>query len=382
MPLSLIKSNPKKEQIERSPHGVAKSNPFAAITHGHSLAEAIVDAIREPLLVLDPGLRVITASRSFYRTFAVKPRKTEGRLLFELGDGQWNIPALRTLLEDIIRKRRTIEAFEVEHEFPTIGRRVMLVNARRVFDEDGSASAILLAIEDVTRRREAEREKDELLQQKEILLQEMQHRVANSLQIIASILLLKARTVQSEETRLHLQDAHQRVMSVATVQQQLQPSGLNESIWIGPYLTRLCESLAASMIGERRPLSIKVQETSGRAVSRDAVSLGLIVTELVINALKHGFPSGAEGEILVIYDAQDCGWRLSVCDNGSGSQEAASESPHAGLGTSIVEALAHQLNAMVVKKSGPAGTTVTITASAISASAATVKVGSQTPRPT
>jgi len=71
-----------------------------------------------------------------------------------------------------------------------------------------------------------------------------------------------------------------------------------------------------------------------------------------------------------------------VCDNGSGSQEAASESPHAGLGTSIVEALAHQLNAMVVKKSGPAGTTVTITASAISASAATVKVGSQTPRPT
>ena len=83
----MIKSNPKKGQIERSPHGVAKSNPFTAITHGHSLAEAIVDAIREPLLVLDPGLRVITASRSFYRTFAVKPQKTEGRLLFELGDG-------------------------------------------------------------------------------------------------------------------------------------------------------------------------------------------------------------------------------------------------------------------------------------------------------
>jgi len=298
LPLSLIKSNPKKEQIERSPHGVAKSNPFAAITHGHSLAEAIVDAIREPLLVLDPGLRVITASGSFYRTFAVTPRKTEGRLLFELGDGQWNIPALRTLPEDIIPKRRTIEAFEVEHEFPTIGRRAMLVNARRVFDEDGSASAILLAIEDVTRRREAEREKDELLQQKEILLQEMQHRVANSLQIIASILLLKARTVQSEETRLHLQDAHQRVMSVATVQQQLQPSGLNESIWIGPYLTRLCASLAASMIGERRPLSIKVQATSGSAVSAEAVSLGLIVTELVINALKHGFQGEGEGEIL------------------------------------------------------------------------------------
>lgn len=108
------------------------------------MAEAVVDAIREPLLVLDLDLRVI-ASRSFYRTFAVTPRKTEGRLLFELGDGQGNIPKTRTVLEDIIPKRRNVEAYEVEHDFPAIGRRVMLVNARRVFDEDGSVSAILLA---------------------------------------------------------------------------------------------------------------------------------------------------------------------------------------------------------------------------------------------
>jgi two-component sensor histidine kinase len=344
---------------------VAKRNHFAAIAGGHDLAEAIVDAIREPLLVLDPDLRVIAASRSFYRTFAVTPRKTEGQLVFELGDGQWNIPGLRTLLEDIIPKRRTVEAYEVDHEFPTIGRRVMLLNARRVFDEDGSASAILLAIEDVTRRHEAEREKDELLQQKEILLQEMQHRVANSLQIIASILLIKARTVQSEETRLHLQDTHQRVISVATVQQQLHASGLNERIEIGPYLTKLCASLGASMIGERRQLLIKVKATSGKAVSSEAVSLGLIVTELVMNALKHGFPSSEEGEILVSYDAQNSGWRLSVSDNGSGAQEGSGEPPHTGLGTSIVEALAHQLEATVQKKSGPKGTTVTITAPAV-----------------
>ena len=345
---------------------MAKRNPFAAIAHGHDLAEAIVDAIREPLLVLDPDLRVIAASRSFYRTFPVLPRKTAGRLLFELGDGQWDIPGLRTVLEDIIPKRRTVEAYEVEHDFPSIGRRVMLLNARRVFDETGSASAILLAIEDVTRRRDADREKNDLLQQKEVLLQEMQHRVANSLQIIASILLLKARTVKSEETRLHLRDAHQRVMSVATVQEQLHASGLNERIEIGPYLTKLCAGLAASMVGERRPLSIKVQATSGGAVSSEAVSLGLIVTELVINALKHGFPSGEEGEILVKYEAHNSGWRLSVSDDGSGNQEAGGDPPHMGLGTSIVEALAHQLAATVQKTSGPQGTTVTITATAVS----------------
>jgi chemotaxis protein methyltransferase CheR len=277
-----------------------------------------------------------------------------------LGDGQWNIPALRTVLEDIIPRHRTVEAYEVEHEFPTIGRRIMLLNARQVFDEDGSAIALLLAIEDVTERRDTEREKDELLRQKEILLEEMQHRVANSLQIIASILLLKARTVQSEETRLHLHDAHQRVMSVATVQQQLRASGLNEQIEIGLYLSKLCDSLAASMVGERRPLSVRVQATSGTATSSEVVSLGLIVTELVINALKHAFPGGEAGEILVSYEARGSGWRLSVSDNGSGPGEA--ERPYAGLGTSIVEALARQLDAIVQKSSGPDGTTVSIVA--------------------
>ena len=340
---------------------MADHNPLAAVAHGHTLAEAIVATVREPLVVLDRDLRVITASRSFYRRFAVEPQDTQGRRLYELGDGQWNIPALRIVLEDIIPRHRTVEAYEVEHEFPTIGRRVMLLNARRVFDEDGSTAALLLAIEDVTQRRDADREKDELLRLKEVLLQEMQHRVANSLQIIASILLLKARTVRSEETRLHLRDAHQRVMSVATVQQQLHASGLNESIDIGPYLSKLCESLAASMVGEHRPVSIRVEATSGKAVSAEAVSLGLIVTEIVINALKHAFPSGEDGEILVRYDAQEFGWRLSVVDTGSG--EATNDPPHTGLGTSIVEALAHQLNAEVHRSSGPQGTTVTITES-------------------
>ena len=83
---------------------MADRNPLAAVTHGHSLAEAIVDTVREPLVVLDRDLRVIAASRSFYQTFAAEPQKTEGRMLYELGDGQWNIPALRTVLEDVIRK--------------------------------------------------------------------------------------------------------------------------------------------------------------------------------------------------------------------------------------------------------------------------------------
>jgi len=324
------------------------------------LADAIVDTVREPLVVLDRDLRVVTASRSFYQTFGVKPENTIGQMFYDLGDGQWNIPALRKLLEEVIPEQHIIEAYEVEHEFPTIGQRVMLLNARQVFDEEHRGLALLLAIEDVTERRNAEREKDELLREKEMLLQEMQHRIGNSLQIIASILLIKARTVQSEETRIHLQEAHQRIMSVATLQQHLKPSALGNRIEIAPYLTKLCESLENSMIADRRPLSLVVQASTGTALSNEAVSIGLIVTELVINALKHAFADGSQGEIMVKYDFDGADWRLSVSDNGMGRQDQGDEPARSGLGTSLIEALARQLDARVEGSSGPRGTLVSI----------------------
>ena len=236
----------------------------------------------------------------------------------------------------------------------------LLLNARQVFDEANPNSAILLAIEDVTHRRAAEREKDELLREKEMLLEEMRHRVANSLQIIASILLLKARTVQSEETRRHLQDAHQRVMSVATVQEQLRGTGHGDRIEIGPYLDKLCDSLAKSMIGADRSVAVVVKAGAGAAVSGQAVSIGLIVTELLINAVKHAFPAERSGNIRVGYDATGSGWRLSVSDDGVGRSSKGGQPTSTGLGTSIVEALAHQLDARVEVSSGPQGTTVSV----------------------
>ena len=212
---------------------------FTAISDAWALAQGIVDTVREPVLVLDKELRVITASRSFYSGFKVSPKDTQGRHLYALGDRQWNIPKLRVLLEKIIPEKGVMEGYEVEHEFPSLGRRTMCLNARQVFCEGGTNATILLGMEDITERRSLAREKDELLKQKGVLLEELQHRVANSLQIIASILLMKARTAQSEETRLHLQDAHKRVMSIAAVQKQLHASGGNGSIDIGPYLARL-----------------------------------------------------------------------------------------------------------------------------------------------
>jgi two-component sensor histidine kinase len=327
-----------------------------------AFAQAIVDTVREPFLVLDQDLRVLAASRSFYSTFEVSPADTQGRLLYALGDGQWDIPGLRLLLEKIVPERGVMEDYEVDHVFPDIGQRTMLLNARKVFYEGGSHTTILLGIEDVTAQRILEREKDGLLIDKDVLFEELQHRVSNSLQIIASILLMKARVVQSQETKFHLQDAHKRVLSVAAVQKQLHASGATGSVEISPYLTKLCASLATSMIGDTRPIFLNVVGEAGSASSREAESLGLIVTKVVMNALKHAFPDDkAKGQITVAYDRAGTNWKLSISDNGVGKSDGIMAYEKSGLGTGIIKALSNQLDAQVKTVTGPDGTTVSIT---------------------
>jgi chemotaxis protein methyltransferase CheR len=337
------------------------------IEDAQTLAQAIVDTIHEPLLVLDAAFSVLAASRSFYEIFKVDPEHTVGCLLYALGDGQWDIPALRVLLETIIPEHVAMNGFEVDHDFPGLGRRIMLLNARKVVYETSTNSTILLAFTDITARRAIEREKEslldrtrDLLDQKQVLLQEMQHRVANSLQIIASILMLKARAVTSEETRFHLKDAHQRVISVAEVQSHLHASGGVDQIEVGPYLTKLCASLAASMIGDSQPIELLVVADHGTIGSDKAVSIGLIVTELLINAVKYAFPVfKADARVTVTFASDDDAWTLTVGDNGVGKAADAAPSKHGGLGTVIVDALVKQLDGRMTVVSTD-GMTVTI----------------------
>lgn len=117
--------------------------------------KTVVDVVREPILILDKDFRVMAANEPFYRTFQVEPKDTEHKVVYELGDGQWNIPALRKLLEDILPQNTFFKGFEVTHEFPAIGHKVMILNARQIHFKDAAASAaypsiILLAMEDVT----------------------------------------------------------------------------------------------------------------------------------------------------------------------------------------------------------------------------------------
>lgn len=343
--------------------------PVDNLEDANILAQAIVNTIPEPFLVLDAGLRVVSASRSFCDTFKVDAEDTRGRLLYALGDGQWDIPALRALLETIIPDRVAMDGFEVEHDFPRIGTKTMLLNARKVVYADSKDITILLAFQDVTARRVIEREKEdilaqskELLRQKQILFDEMRHRVANSLQIIASILMLKARAVSSEETRLELHDAHQRVMSVAAVQEHLHETDGIEQVNVKTYLGKLCEGLATSMVSESQPVTIKVMADDGMVPSAKAVSLGLIVTELVINALKHAFTTPrTDAVILVTYEIDSSDWKLIVSDNGVGKSDDDVGGHDSGLGTTIVKALARQLDARVEMQSKSSGLSIAIT---------------------
>lgn len=339
------------------PEGAIIMHRIAHPDVAHSLALAILASSDAPALLLDENLAVVAASDSFYRTFALEPENVAGCPLFELGAGEWDVPQLRSLL-DVTLSDAAIEVYEMDLKGDSAPRRLVL-NARKLDYGDAEQVRLLLTICDVTEARISAKLKDDLLREKAILLQELQHRVANSLQIIASVLMQSARRVQSEEVRGHLHDAHHRVMSIATLQQQLAASRLGD-VELRGYFTRLCASLGASMIHDHDQISIAVTADRSSVNPDISVSLGLIVTELVINALKHAFPGDRSGKILVDYHAHGPDWTLSVSDNGVGTPEALAAA-RPGLGTSIVEALANQLDASVETEGGYPGTTVSIT---------------------
>jgi two-component sensor histidine kinase len=330
-----------------------------------NLALAVVASSTAPLLLLDGDLTLIAASKSFCRAFQIDPAGLADCPLAKLGAGEWNVPQLHTLLTAAAAGFAEIEDYEIDLNRKGRESRRLVLNAQKLEYGNDDSIRLLLAVSDVTDARVAEKLKDDLLKEKAVLLQELQHRVANSLQIIASVLMQSARKVQSDETRTHLFDAHQRVMSVAALQQQLATSSASD-VELKPYFTALCESIGASMIRDHNQLSLNVSVDNSATAADVSVSLGLIVTELVINALKHAFPGDRKGKIKVDYHSHGPNWTLSVTDNGIGMPaDTASAKP--GLGTSIVQALTKQLQAVVEVTDAKPGTAVSVAHTQIAA---------------
>ena len=330
-----------------------------------SLMLAVIASSDAPLVLLDGQLKVVAASASFCRVFQIDPASVPGNRFSALGEGEWNVPQLGSLLEGTASGAAEVHAYEFDLNRSGQESRLLVLNAHKLDYDDKEQVRVLLAVAGVTEVRASEKLKDNLLREKAILLQEVQHRVANSLQIIASILMQSARKVQSDETRGHLHDAHGRLMSIAAVQQHLAASRLGK-VGLRPYIVQLCKSLGASMIHDPKVLSIEVVVDDSETDADISVSLGLIVTELVINALKHAFPGHRGGKIMVGYKSHGPNWTMSVSDNGVGML-AASAGNKPGLGTNIVEALAKRLDAKVEVASAHPGTAVSIVHAKIAA---------------
>lgn len=326
------------------------------------LALEVILSSDAPLLMLDGNLLIVAASKSFCRAFHINPSTTIGKPMADLGAGEWNVPQLDSLLRATASGYAEVEGYEMTLKRLDRPPAHLVINAHKIEYPDGANIRLLLSVLDVTAARHNEKAKDDLVREKAVLLQELQHRVANSLQIIASVLMQSARKIQSEETRGHLYDAHSRVMSVAALQKQLATSQVAE-VRLRSYFDDLCRSIGASMIHDRNLVSLAVTVDDSIVKAEISISLGLIVTELVINSLKHAFPEGRGGRIAVDYRSSGGDWVLSVGDDGIG-MPTVEDGAKPGLGTNIVKALATQVDAVIeIADAGP-GTLVSLRHSA------------------
>jgi PAS domain S-box-containing protein len=320
----------------------------------------VVETIREGLLVLEPDLTVRFANRSFCDTFAVRLEETVGRKLYELGDGQWDISELRSLIEAVLPEHTTIEAFQVDRTFPKIGQRVMVLSARKVSRPGYQTKQILLAIDDITDRVRLERERAAAHDRIAALLQELGHRVKNSLQIISYIINLEARHHKSGEGRAALERVSNRIAALGQLYAKLTTVQSVEVVDAAVYLDALCRDLIASVHEEEAGTSITVKtEIESATLPADrAISLGLIVNELVTNAVKYAFPGEKSGTVWVRLKRVQGLLHLTVSDDGTGLDPRRADS---GIGGRLIEIFAQQLGGQVERESGSNGTTVLLT---------------------
>jgi len=316
----------------------------------------LVETVREGILVLDPDLTIRFANRSFCQTFAVAPEHTVGRKLYEIGNGQWDIPKLRTALETIISGRNSIEAFEVEYFFPSLGRRILVLDPRKVYRPGNKLRQILLAIEDVTERARLEREHAAAHERIGMLLQELTHRVKNSLQFIAAMVMIEARSHRSGEGRAALERVSHRITALGQLYSQLSKANTVEDVDAATYLDELCRDLIESVHKEGDTSIVLKTDIESELLPTDrAIPIGLIVNELVTNAVKYAFPGEAKGTVMVTLKRVPGELRLTVADDGRGLDPRRADS---GLGGRLVDGFAQQLGGQIERQSDSQGTTV------------------------
>jgi PAS domain S-box-containing protein len=240
--------------------------------------EKLIDSVRDALLILTPDLKVVSANQPFYDIFQVSPDQTEGQYVYELGNRQWDIPELRRLLEDILPKENSFDDYEIEHDFEQIGKRIMLVNARRL----DHVPLILLAIRDLTEARYWE-------SRQKIMVGELQHRVKNILANVVAVVKLMQRPAISLEEFVEALEG--RLYSLARTQELL-VAGPGDAAQFHE-LVRL-ELLS---VGATEGINFNLEGPAITISSRAAQVLGMVIHELATNAAKYGALTSDAGNI-------------------------------------------------------------------------------------
>lgn len=315
------------------------------------LMQAIVDTVRDPLVILDENLKISAASRNFIELFGDAEKDILGRHLDELKQGQWDVAALKELLEKVVPDEAPFEDFLVEDEFPTLGHRVFKLNARKIYVPGNHVTQMLLAFEDVTEAIAAER-------YKEMMAAELAHRIKNSLTVISAFVAFEIRRAAAPCIEGY-QAMQSRISAVASLYDVIAQSSAFGPVDMPSYLTGIAASIRSSLIGADGAITIDVAAEPLSINADHAVPVGLLVNELATNCVKYAFPDG-KGKISLGFRRRDGEVILLVEDNGVGLDAAASREGSSGMGTRFVDAFVRQIGGTLARASGPSGTTITV----------------------
>lgn len=317
-------------------------------------ANAIIGTVHHPLVVLDGQLRLVLANRCFYETFGYDPQAIEQQGLLEIGGGEWDSPELRSLLQEMLEQDIEFQGCEMPHLAAGGQARVLLLNAH-IVRPSTRGQTILLGIEDITERRETEDRIQRSLQEKEVLLREIHHRVKNNLQIVSSLLSLQSNRVSDPRVTEMLQDSQNRVRAMAMVHEILYQSSNFSELNFTEYAQLLVRNLFRSYTIDREAIALRIETEPGIFLHPDkAVLCGLIVNELVTNALKHGLHDEPEGEVFVTLESPSPGLlKLTVGNNGQQLPEDFDLQSLSSVGLNLVISLVEQLKGTLeIEKKG------------------------------
>lgn len=316
------------------------------------VTQSIVDTIRDPLVVLEFDMTIVTASKSFLTIFGITEAEVRGRRLSELGQRQWDVPALRHLMEKVLPENKPIESFEIEDTFPGLGKRVFNLNARKITQPGSHTHRMLLVFEDITDRKQRERDA-------QVLANEISHRIKNNLQIIVGLIGYEAKT--TEGAGLQGYKAMQtRISAIADLYDLISHSSRGGTITTDAYLREIAKTMTATLLGESSNIQIEVDSETLDIDPDLAVPFGLLVNELATNAIKHAFPDGAGRVVLSVKQHGDS-VALTITDNGVGMTEKNAVETPARRGFNYVNIFVRQLGGTIAPSSadGP-GTSVNI----------------------